>query len=128
MLDSVRAIVMTGPRRPLVRSFDAPRPAPGGAALEMVRDAGRYVIVGQYTDTSDVMLNPHAHINRRHTEVLGCWGYEFTHLHRHSDDGASQRPPPLAGADRSGYAPKDASRPLEDMERLAVVKAVLRPA
>ena len=50
--------------------------------LEMVRDAGRYVVVGQYTDAGDVTLNPHAHLNRRHATVLGCWGYEYTHLFR----------------------------------------------
>jgi D-arabinose 1-dehydrogenase-like Zn-dependent alcohol dehydrogenase len=50
--------------------------------LEMLRDAGRYVIVGQYTDAGDATLNPHRHINRRHATVLGCWGFEFSHLHR----------------------------------------------
>ena len=27
-------------------------------------------------------INPHRHVNRRHATILGCWGYEFTHLHR----------------------------------------------
>ena len=94
----------------------------------MVRDAGRYVIVGQYTDAGDVTLNPHAHINRRHAEVLGCWGYEFTHFHR-----ALQMMAHHNGRFRwrelisREYALKDASRALEDMERLSVLKAVLRP-
>jgi threonine dehydrogenase-like Zn-dependent dehydrogenase len=57
-------------------------PAAVVEGLEMLRDAGRYVIVGQYTDAGDVTLNPHRHINRRHATILGCWGYEFTHLHR----------------------------------------------
>ncbi len=57
-------------------------PAAVSEGLEMLRDAGRYVIVGQYTDAGDVVLNPHRHINRRHATILGCWGYEFTHLHR----------------------------------------------
>ena len=48
----------------------------------MLRDAGRYVIVGQYTNAGDISLNPHFHINRKHATILGCWGYEFTHLHR----------------------------------------------
>ena len=50
--------------------------------LEMLRDAGRYVVVGQYTDAGDVTLNPHRHVNRKHATVLGCWGYEYTHLYR----------------------------------------------
>src|SRR5262249_47059760 len=50
--------------------------------LDMLRDAGRYVVVGQYTDAGDVSLNPHSHINRKHADIRGCWGYEFTHLYR----------------------------------------------
>src|SRR5207253_2759292 len=50
--------------------------------LDMVRDAGRYVVVGQYTDAGDAAINPHRHLNRKHVTLLGCWGYEFTHLHR----------------------------------------------
>jgi threonine dehydrogenase-like Zn-dependent dehydrogenase len=96
--------------------------------LEMLRDAGRYVIVGQYTDAGEVALNPHAHINRRHATVLGCWGYEYTHFHRalalmsrHRDrfrwrDMVTRE-----------YALEDAGRALMDMERLAVVKALIRP-
>jgi L-iditol 2-dehydrogenase len=97
--------------------------------LEMVRDAGRYVVVGQYTDAGDVALNPHRHLNRRHATVLGCWGYEFTHLHR-----ALQM---MARHDRRvrwrelvtrEYRLDEAAQALSDMERLAVVKAVIRPA
>jgi len=96
--------------------------------LEMVRDAGRYVVVGQYTDAGDVSLNPHAHLNRSHATVLGCWGYEYTHLHRALALMARHR-------DRfrwrelvtREYPLEQAGRALEDMERLAVVKALIRP-
>ena len=44
----------------------------------MLRDGGRYVVVGQYTDSGDATLNPHRQINRRHATILGCWGYEFS--------------------------------------------------
>jgi threonine dehydrogenase-like Zn-dependent dehydrogenase len=96
--------------------------------LEMLRDAGRYVIVGQYTDSGDVTLNPHRHLNRRHATVLGCWGYEYTHLHRsvllmarHKD---RFRWRDLVTRE---YRLGEAAQALEDMERLAVVKAVIRP-
>ena len=46
--------------------------------LEMLRDAGRFVVVGQYTDSGDATINPHRHVNRKHATVLGCWGYEFS--------------------------------------------------
>ena len=48
----------------------------------MLRDGGRYVVVGQYTDSGDATVNPHRQINRRHATILGCWGYEFSHLYR----------------------------------------------
>jgi threonine dehydrogenase-like Zn-dependent dehydrogenase len=48
----------------------------------LTRDAGRYVIVGQYTDLGDIRMNPHLDINRKHLEVRGCWGSDFSHLWR----------------------------------------------
>jgi threonine dehydrogenase-like Zn-dependent dehydrogenase len=96
--------------------------------LEMVRDGGRYVIVGQYTDAGDVTLNPHWHLNRRHATVLGCWGFEFTHLYRAVALMAAHR-------DRfrwrelvtREYPLAHAGQALADMEQLRVVKAVVRP-
>jgi threonine dehydrogenase-like Zn-dependent dehydrogenase len=104
-------------------------PAAVPEGLEMVRDAGRYVVVGQYTDAGDVPVNPHRHINRRHATVLGCWGYEYTHLHRSLAMMARHR-------DRfrwrdlvtREYGLAEASQALADMERLAVVKALIRPS
>jgi threonine dehydrogenase-like Zn-dependent dehydrogenase len=97
--------------------------------LEMVRDAGRYVVVGQYTDAGDVTLNPHRQVNRRHATILGCWGYEYTHLHRAV----------LLQAKHQGrfrwaslltreYGLGEAERALDDMERQEVVKALIRPS
>ena len=48
----------------------------------MLRDAGRYVDGGPVHRRRRRDANPHRHINRRHATVLGCWGYEYTHLHR----------------------------------------------
>jgi len=94
----------------------------------MLRDAGSYVVVGQYTDAGDMTLNPHAHVNRRHASLLGCWGYEFTHLHRALALMAkhSQRFRWRDLVTRE-YPLSRAARALEDMERLAVVKAQIRP-
>ena len=103
-------------------------PAAVPEGLEMLRDGGRSVVVGQYTDAGDVAINPHRHVNRRHATILGCWGYEFTHLHRSLALLARHR-------DRfrwrelvtREYTLAEAGRALADMEALAVVKAVLRP-
>jgi L-iditol 2-dehydrogenase len=103
-------------------------PAAVPQGLEMVRAAGRYVVVGQYTDAGDVTLNPHRHLNRRHVTLLGCWGYEYTHLHRavllmarHNE---RYRWRELITRE---YALADAGQALEDMEKLRVVKALIRP-
>lgn len=104
------------------------QPAAVREGLEMLRDAGRYVVVGQYTDAGEVALSPHAHVNRRHATILGCWGYEFTHLYRALLMAARHR-------DRfrwrewvtREYALADAATALADMESLRVLKAIIRP-
>lgn len=51
-------------------------------ALDMVRDGGRVVICGHYTDNGPVELHPHWQINRKHVEIRGCWGSRYEHFHR----------------------------------------------
>ena len=51
-------------------------------ALRFTRDAGRVVIVGQYTDHGEIGVNPHLDINRKHLEIRGCWGSDFSHFYR----------------------------------------------
>lgn len=50
--------------------------------LAFTRDGGRYVIVGQYTDAGEISLNPHLDINKKHIEIRGCWGSDFSHFYR----------------------------------------------
>ncbi len=63
-----------------IEATGAPRAVPDG--MRMTRDGGRYVIVGHYTDGGVVALNPHTDINRKHLEVRGSWGSDFSHFHR----------------------------------------------
>lgn len=58
--------------------------APGAVveAMRYTRDAGRVIVVGQYTDHGDVAFNPHSDLNRKHLEVRGCWGSDYSHFHR----------------------------------------------
>ncbi|MFY9552258.1 MAG: zinc-binding dehydrogenase, partial [Thermoanaerobaculia bacterium] len=103
-------------------------PAAVPEGLEMLRDAGRYVVIGQYTDSGDATLNPHRHVNRKHATILGCWGYEFSHLHRAlammARHNARFRWRELITRE---YPLADAGQALSDMERLEVVKALIRP-
>jgi len=103
-------------------------PAAFPEGLEMLRDGGRYVVVGQYTDAGDATINPHRHVNRKHATILGCWGYEFSHLHRALAMMARHngrfrwrelvaREHPLA----------EAGQALADMEALRTIKTLIRP-
>jgi threonine dehydrogenase-like Zn-dependent dehydrogenase len=55
-------------------------------AMRFTRDAGRVVIVGQYTDHGPVpaaaAFNPHLDLNKKHLDVRGCWGSDFSHFFR----------------------------------------------
>ena len=48
----------------------------------LVRDGGRYVIAGHYTNAGTSAVNAHEHINRKHLEIRGCWGSEPGHFLR----------------------------------------------
>jgi len=50
--------------------------------LSLVRDGGRYVVAGHYTDVGPASINVHQHINRKHLEIRGCWGSEPGHFIR----------------------------------------------
>jgi L-iditol 2-dehydrogenase len=110
----------------VIEATGSPAAVPEG--LEMLRDAGRAVVVGQYTDAGDTALNPHRHLNRRHATVLGCWGYEFTHFHRAIALAARHRErlrwERLVTRE---YALERAGDALAAMAALDVVKAVIRP-
>jgi L-iditol 2-dehydrogenase len=51
-------------------------------AMRFTRDAGRVIVVGQYTDHGDVSFNPHLDLNKKHLDVRGCWGSDFSHFYR----------------------------------------------
>jgi L-iditol 2-dehydrogenase len=51
-------------------------------ALDIVRDGGRVVICGHYTDNGPVEIHPHWQVNRKHVEIRGCWGCDYSHFSR----------------------------------------------
>ncbi len=57
-------------------------PAAIAEGLDLVRDNGKYTIVGQYTDHGPVEINPHLQINKKHLDIRGVWGIDFSHLYR----------------------------------------------
>ncbi len=96
--------------------------------MQLTRDAGVYVVVGQYTDAGETAINPHLDINRKHLDVRGCWGIDFSHFYRSLQvlERHQERVPWEYVI--SDYYPLDkAAQALEDVEHLRVVKAVLQP-
>jgi L-iditol 2-dehydrogenase len=75
-------------------------------AMRFTRDAGRVVIVGQYTDHGAVSegaaFNPHLDLNKKHLDVRGCWGSDFSHFYR----AAQLISDPFRSAPWSRLAPK----------------------
>lgn len=95
---------------------------------ELARDAGRYVIAGQYTDNGAVSLNPHRHVNKKHLEIRGCWGSDFSHLWRAMEvmSRFGNRMDWSTLVSRR-YRLDEAGQALADVEALRVVKAVIEP-
>jgi len=61
-----------------IETAGVPDAVPEG--MEMVRDGGKYVEVGHYTDAGPVELNPHR-ICRKDIDFLGSWAYLMTQFH-----------------------------------------------
>jgi len=94
----------------------------------MTRDAGRYVIVGQYTDQGEISFNPHIDINKKHLDVRGSWGSDFSHywrginvLAKYGDRFQWER-----FISRS-YSLAEANQALDDVEHYRTVKALIDP-
>lgn len=98
-------------------------------ALRLTRDAGRVVVLGQYTDHGDVAFNPHADLNRRHLDVRGVWGSDYSHFYRAVE---IMRDPARAAAwsplhlERYGLAA--ANDALDRVADGSVIKALIDPS
>jgi L-iditol 2-dehydrogenase len=110
----------------VIEAAGDPRALP--QALDLVRDGGRVVIAGQYTDGGDVAVNPHLQVNRKHVEIRGCWGCDFSHVYRAVAVLAVQgKALPWAGAVTRRYGLEQAGEALAAVERRDVIKAVIQP-
>lgn len=97
-------------------------------AMRFTRDAGRVVIVGQYTDHGDTPLNPHHDLNRKHLDVHGCWGSDFSHFYRAVRlMRNTERALPWARLSLDRYGLADANQALDDVAAGRVIKALIDP-
>lgn len=103
-------------------------PSAVGQALDLVRDGGVVVVAGQYTDAGPVTINPHTQLNRKHAEVRGCWGCDYSHFHRAVQFLAHQGGRlPWLDALTSRYSLDQANEALAAVADRTVVKALIVP-
>lgn len=95
-------------------------------AMRFTRDAGTVVVVGQYTDHGETSFNPHLDLNKKHLNVRGCWGSDFSHFYR-SALLASEKPELWMGMKLNSYDLKNANEALADVADGRILKAIIRP-
>lgn len=97
-------------------------------ALDLVRDGGRVVVCGQYTDNGPIDIHPHWQLNRKHVEIKGCWGARYDHFHRSVALTArygNQKPWREMVSDR--FTLDHADQALSAVENRTAIKAVITP-
>jgi L-iditol 2-dehydrogenase len=102
--------------------------------MRFTRDAGRVVVVGQYTDhgplSTEAAFNPHLDLNKKHLDVRGCWGSDFSHFYRSTQitsDPLRSAPWAALKTKLSRYALADANQALDDVSAGRVMKALIDP-
>jgi L-iditol 2-dehydrogenase len=122
----VRALTIGRGVDVVIEAAGDPRAVP--QALDLVRDGGRVVIAGQYTDNGDTPFNPHIAINRKHVEIRGCWGCDYSHVYRAVQLLADQASAlPWQHAISQTYPLAEAAQALAAVEARTVLKAVISP-
>src|SRR6185295_19057713 len=56
-------------------------PAAVNEGIELCRDGGTYLVLGQYADAGNISFNPHT-ITRKQLRLVGSWGFEPRHVGR----------------------------------------------
>lgn len=107
-----------------IEATGVPAAVPEG--MRMTRDAGRYVVVGQYTDAGDATFNPHLDLNQKHLEIRGCWGSDVGHVYR-AVKVMARHPFPWTDLITREYPLEDAQLALEAVQAQTVVKALIVP-
>ena len=125
-IDAVLAITNGRGADVTIEASGNPKAVPEG--LEMTRDNGTYCIVGQYTDAGDININPHLQINKKHVDIRGTWGIDYSHFYKCVRLMAKYR-------NRFNwhrmiskfYSLEDVASAIKDVEALKVFKAVIAP-
>jgi threonine dehydrogenase-like Zn-dependent dehydrogenase len=124
-----QVLAATGGRGADVALEAAGSPRAFEEGLTLVRDGGRYVIAGHYTDAGASSVNAHHHINRKHLEIRGCWGSEAGHFVRALTVlDMHARAVPFRDIGAKVYAMEDLNTALADAESMRLPKALVAPS
>jgi L-iditol 2-dehydrogenase len=97
-------------------------------ALDLIRDGGRYVIAGHYTDAGPSAINVHQQINRKHLEIRGCWGSEPRHFLRALSVLETHPEIPFRLIGAKTYSLRALNEALADAEAMRIPKALVDPS
>jgi threonine dehydrogenase-like Zn-dependent dehydrogenase len=95
--------------------------------VTLVRDGGRYVVAGHYTDVGPSTINAHQHINRKHLEIRGCWGSESRHFLEALTILEEHGAVPWRAIGAQTYPLASLNQALEDAEAMRITKALVDP-
>jgi threonine dehydrogenase-like Zn-dependent dehydrogenase len=110
----------------VIEASGAPDAIPQG--LDLVRDGGRMIVCGHYTDNGAVEIHPHWQINRKHVELKGCWGSRYDHFHRAVELTARYGElKPWRDMVSGRYTLDRASDALRAIEERSAIKALITP-
>ena len=80
--DRQRAVLAeTGPYGADVVIECVGHPSAVNEGIELCRDGGKYLVLGQYADAGNISFNPHT-ITRKQLQLVGSWGFEPRHVDR----------------------------------------------
>lgn len=97
-------------------------------AMQFTRDAGTVVVVGQYTDHGETPFNPHSELNKKHLDVRGCWGSDYSHFHRAIEMLRTPQAAALwAQLELRRYTLSQVNEALEDVAAGRTIKALVLP-
>lgn len=97
-------------------------------AMRFTRDAGKVVVVGQYTDHGPTSFNPHLDLNKKHLDVRGCWGSDFSHFYRGAQImGDPERARPWSAMHLETFGLSEANEALASVAAGKVLKALVDP-
>jgi threonine dehydrogenase-like Zn-dependent dehydrogenase len=109
----------------VVECVGYPSAVPEG--LELCRDGGTYLVLGQYADAGNVEMNPHT-ITRKQLKVIGSWAFEPRHVNQAIHFLNSTRWKELFAKEVSHRFPlQQASEALETVRQHRSAKAVIVP-